>query len=136
MMGSHAPSAEVTTMRVALAGFLFVHGIAHLVGFVVPWRIFQAEEMPYSTTLLAGRMEVGDRGIRLVGLVWLGLTLAFFVAAAFVWMQRPGWPDMVILVAGASLVMSVLGLPAARLGVAINIVLLALLLGGRALNRW
>ena len=123
-------------MRVALAGFLFVHGIAHLVGFVVPWRIFQAEEMPYSTTLLAGRLEVGDLGVRLVGLIWLGLTLAFFVAAGLVWVERPGWPDTVIVLAGASLVMSVIGLPAARLGIPINIVLLAVLLGGLALSWW
>jgi len=123
-------------MRVALAGFLFVHGIAHLVGFVVPWRILQAEEMPYGTTLLGGRLEVGDLGIRLVGLAWLGLTLAFLVCAGFVWLQRPGWPDTVIVLAGTSLVMSVLGSPAARLGIPINIVLLALLFGGRALNWW
>jgi hypothetical protein len=126
----------MTTMRVALAGFLFVHGIAHLVGFVVPWRILEAEEMPYSTTLLAGRLEVGDRGIRLVGLVWLGLTLAFFVAAGFVWVQRPGWPDLVMFLAVVSLVMSMVGWPAARLGIPINIVLLTLLLGGRSLNWW
>ena len=123
-------------MWVALAGFLVVHGIAHLVGFVVPWKIFQAEEMPYSTTLFGGRIEVGDLGAKIVGLFWLGLALAFLTAAGFVWVQRQGWTDLVVILASASLVLSILGLPAARLGVPINIVLLGLLLGGRALNWW
>lgn len=123
-------------MRVALAGFLVLHGIAHLVGFVVPWRILQAEEMPYSTTLLAGRIEVGDLGAKIVGLVWLGLAVAFFVGAGFVWVQRQGWSNFVVFAAAASLLFSILGLPAARLGIPINIALIGLMLGGSALNWW
>ena len=123
-------------MRVALAGFLVLHGIAHLVGFVVPWRILQAEEMPYSTTLLAGRIEVGDLGAKIVGLVWLGLAVAFLVGAGFVWVQRQGWSNFVVFAAAASLLFSILGLPAARLGIPINIALIGLMLGGSALNWW
>lgn len=123
-------------MRVALAGFLLIHGVAHLVGFVVPWRIMQAEEMPYATTLLAGRLEVGDVGAKIVGLVWLALALAFVVASGWVWMERQGWADFVMVVAAVSLVFSILGLPAARLGIPINLVLLGLLLLGRVLKWW
>jgi hypothetical protein len=117
-------------LRVALAGLMAVHGIAHLVGFAVPWRLLQAEEMPYSTTLLAGRLDVGDAGIKMVGLVWLGLAVAFLAAAVGVWMDRPGWTGIALGVAAASLVMSVLGWPAARIGVAVNLVLALGLVGG------
>ena len=123
-------------LRVALAGLLALHGFAHLVGFAVPWRILQTEEMPYSTTLLAGRVDVGDMGIRAVGLVWLGLAMAFGVAALGAWMQRPGWPDVAMTVAGLSLVFSVLGLPASRIGIPVNLLILAVLLGGAWAGRW
>jgi hypothetical protein len=45
----------MTVMRFALTLILIVHGIAHRIGFLVPWRIAKLEEAPYKTTLLNGR---------------------------------------------------------------------------------
>jgi hypothetical protein len=36
-------------MRFALAALLIVHGVAHLVGFVVPWRLVASPEVPCRT---------------------------------------------------------------------------------------
>ena len=54
-------------MRFVLAAILVAHGIAHLVGLVVSWRLAVFAEMPYKTTVLAGRIDAGDMGIRVIG---------------------------------------------------------------------
>lgn len=123
-------------LRLALAGFLALHGVAHFVGFAVPWRLLEADEMPWSTTLLAGRLDVGTAGIRIVGLLWLALGLAFVAAGVITWLDRPSWPRTVLLLSAASLVMSGFGWPAARIGVAVNLALLTVVGGGVALSWW
>ena len=52
-------------MRIALAILMALHGIAHVVGFLAPWQL--TEGMPYKTTVLAGRWDLGATGIRAVG---------------------------------------------------------------------
>ena len=123
-------------MRVALAGLMVVHGFAHLVGFVVPWRILSTPEMPYATPVLAGRVDVGEVGIRMVGLIWLLLTVGFLGAALVTWLDRPGWAGVAMVVAAASLLMCFVGLPTARIGIPVNLVLLGILLAGRARAWW
>ena len=56
-------------MRFILALVLCVHGFAHLV-FVVPWRLAKLEQMPYKTTVLGGSLNIGDVGIRVVGILY------------------------------------------------------------------
>jgi hypothetical protein len=119
-------------MRIALAVLMLLHGTAHLPGFVASWRPVPLKEMPYRTTILAGRVEVGDTGISFVGVLWLAAALAFALIAASALMQRTWWVPAATAVAVASLLLSVLGLPDARIGIAVNLALLtALLLGGR-----
>src|SRR5947199_17315 len=60
-------------MRWLLAGLLIAHGIAHVVGFVVPWKILTSKEMPYRTTILASSVDLGETGARLLGRMWLGV---------------------------------------------------------------
>lgn len=123
-------------LRLALAGFLALHGVAHFVGFAVPWKLLEADEMPWSSTLLAGRLDVGATGIRIVGLLWLALGLAFVAAGVITWMDRPTWPRTVLLLSAISLVTSVFGWPAARIGVGVNLGLLAVVGAGLALTWW
>ncbi|MEA2722947.1 MAG: hypothetical protein QOH59_718, partial [Gemmatimonadales bacterium] len=58
-------------MRAALSFFFIVHGIAHLPGFLVPWRLAAPAEIPYTTTVLGGTADLGRVGIRIVSIVWL-----------------------------------------------------------------
>ncbi len=60
--------------NVVLAVVMAAHGLIHFLGFVVSWQLARVEDLPYKTTLLAGRWEVGDGGMRLVGLRWGGDT--------------------------------------------------------------
>lgn len=114
-------------MRIALAVLMVLHAVAHLPGFLVPWRLASIPEMPYRTTVLAGRLDLGDGGMRMMGAAWLLAALTFVLAAAGAAGARGWWMPVAVAAAVVSLVLSVLGLPAARIGVAVNLVILAAL---------
>lgn len=120
------------SVRIGLAVLMVLHGIAHLPGFANSWRLATFPEVPYHTTLLGGRLEVGDTGMRVAGALWLLAALAFMVAGAGAVMQRGGWMTFAMAVAAASLVLCLLEWPAARIGVWVNVaILLALVLAQR-----
>lgn len=121
-------------MRIALAVLMLLHGVAHLPGFVGSWRLAALEGMPYKTTLLAGRVDVGDVGIRVVGVVWLLAALGFILTAIGAFTDRSWWMAALMGVALASLGLSVLEWPLARIGVAVNLAILAALLAGQRLG--
>ncbi|HEU4697836.1 MAG TPA: hypothetical protein VFS40_01510 [Gemmatimonadales bacterium] len=119
-------------MRIALAVLMLLHGLAHLPGVVGSWRLAPLEGMPYKTTLLAGHVDVGDAGMRVMGLVWLLTALGFVASAAGAFADRSWWTSAAVALALVSLTVSALEWPAARIGVFVNLALLAaLLLGAR-----
>ena len=110
-----------------LIGLLIVHGIAHLPGFAVPWRLMVSPELPYRTTILAGRFEVGDIGVRAVGLAWAVVAVAFLALAWAIGAGAP-WARVAIATAVvASLTLCAAGWPDARIGVVANLLILGLL---------
>ena len=121
-------------MRIALAVLMAVHGVAHLVGFAGAWRL-APDGIPYKTTVLAGHVDLGDVGIRAVGLLWMGLAVGFAVAAAGAIGDRSWWPALAVGVTIASLLMSATEWPEARMGVAINLLILGVLVAGRSMAR-
>jgi len=119
-------------IRIIVAILLIVHGLVHLLGFVVPWRLATVEGLAYKTTLLSGRLDVGEAGIRVVGLLWLLAAVGFVVAGVTVFALHPWWRAVTLSVTLVSLVLCVLGWPDTRPGVLINLVILGyLLFGGR-----
>jgi hypothetical protein len=114
-------------MRAALSVLLLVHGVAHLPGFAVAWRLMSSAELPYRTTIFMGRVDVGDTGARALGAVWLVL------AGAFAWLSWLNWgggalfrPVALSIVAVSSL-MCVAAWPEARLGLAANALVLLMM---------
>ena len=57
-----------------------VHGLVHLLWFAMSWQITSIDGLPYSTKLLANRIDVGEAGIRVIGLLWVVAT-GLWVAA-------------------------------------------------------
>ena len=115
-------------MRIALAILMALHGVAHLPGFVGSWRLATLEGVPYHTTLLGGAVDVGDAGMRVVGTAWLLAGLAFIGVALATAFDRDGWPNAAFGVALLSLTLCVLELPAARVGLPVNVAILVVLL--------
>lgn len=115
-------------MRTALAIFMFLHGVAHVPGFAVPWRLLHSPDLPYRTTIAGGTLDLGDTGIRVYGLLWLLLALAFTGVAAQLLLRAPSFNASLIGVAVASTLLCLLSLPEARIGLAVNAVILAVAL--------
>jgi hypothetical protein len=91
-------------------------------------------EVPYKTTVFSGREDVGDAGIRMMGVLWLLAALAFLVAALAVAVGT-GWAVRFTLAAViGSLILCVVGWPDARIGVAVNVGFALLLAVGARLN--
>jgi hypothetical protein len=103
------------------------HGVAHLPGFLVPWRISSPPDLPYQTRLLNGALELGDLGARVVGVLWLLAAIAFGAAAVATYRGAPRWATFALAVVLFSLILSALGWPASRIGLAVNVVLLVVL---------
>ena len=114
-------------IRIIVAVLLVGHGLVHLLGFVVPWRLATLEEMPYKTTVLAGNLDVGATGIRVVGLFWLLAAIGFVVAGGGAFTQQPWWGTVTLGVTLFSLALCILGWPEARFGLLVNLAILGYL---------
>jgi hypothetical protein len=117
-------------MHIILGIIIIAHGVAHLVGFLTYWKIASFEEMPYKTILLSGVLDVGDVGIRIVGILWLLTGLAFVVVGVGIITLQPWWFPLILYITIFSLIMCILGWPDARFGVLVNIIILAFLFFG------
>jgi len=115
-------------MNIALAVVLFLHGFAHLPGFIVSWRLADLKDMPYKTTILTNAVDVGDIGIRVIGALWLIAALMFVVSGTGLLAHTAWWRSVTMASAGFSLALCVVGWPDSRIGVFVNIVIIAFLL--------
>ena len=109
-------------MRIAIAIVLALHGFAHVVGFAGSFGL--AESIPYKTTVLGGTVDLGDAGIRAFGILWLVAAGAFLVASAATMTNQEWWMKAVMAAAVGSLLLGMMALPEARIGVAIDLLIL------------
>ncbi len=122
-------------MRAILSIVLAVHGFAHLVGFLVPWKLMFPSDQAYTTRVLSGKVDLGPIGIRVWGLIWLGLAVGFGVSALWGWTGNDAWIQLGTFVSTVSLMMCGMSLPSARIGIPVNIFLL-IVLGTAWLGWW
>lgn len=114
-------------VQLAASIVLALHGLVHLIGFVVPWRLATIDGFPYHSAVLNRSLEIGDLGARALGVVWLVLAVGFIVAAFGVW-RGENWALLLTAVlAVVSLAICVVGLPEAGAGIAINLVILGVI---------
>jgi hypothetical protein len=109
---------------VIIGVFLLLHGLIHLMGFTSYWQLAEISGLPYKTTLLNGRFDIGDAGTRVYGFIWLLLALAYAVVAYGLITHQP-WARWAVLgVTAVSLLTTVLDWQVAYAGVVINLVVL------------
>ena len=98
---------------------LSFHGVAHIIGFLGSWKLGEFKDAPpHTTQILNGSIDVGDAGIRIVGLLWLVAAVGYVWVAVSLWR---GSSRRVAPVTAFSLAMCLVGLPAAIVGVGIDI---------------
>ena len=110
-----------------LAVFIAIHAIAHLIGFLVPWRLAKLKEMPYKTTVLSGKVDMGDMGIRIIGVLWLLVALGFLFSAFTIFCACINWIPFTLSVTWASLLLCLVGWPDSKIGIFVNAGLLVIL---------
>jgi len=113
-------------MRTLFALLLTVHGIAHLVGFVVPWHLVPTPDLSERTTVFGGALDIGEGGIKMFGVLWLVLAVGFIVSGGAL---MTGWWNSiwVVRLAALSLVFCIVGWPDTRIGLVVNVAILAVL---------
>ena len=113
-------------MRFLFAALLAAHGVAHLVGFLGSWGWLASAQVPHRTTILLGRVDLGEVGIRLFGVLWLLLAIGFVLGGLGVAASQTGVARWLMAMAAISLMACVLAWPDARIGVAVNAAVLAI----------
>jgi hypothetical protein len=79
---------------------------------------------------MAGNLDLGETGIRVLGVFWLLTAIAFIALAGAALTQQPLWMPVAITVALVSLSLSMFAWPESKLGVAVNLLIIAILLLG------
>ncbi len=114
-------------MKIIFAVLLALHGFAHSVGFIVFWRISELEGISYKTTILNGKIDIKDTGIRIVGIVWLLFALVYIFNGIAVFINLSVWESLALYLSIASLLYCIIGWPDSKIGILINIVILIFL---------
>lgn len=117
-------------MRALLAGFLLVHGMIHLVGFLSPWELMPtrapgAAPTPPTNVLFAGRVTLGEGAARELGLLWLLVAFAFAIVAKGVWLERAWSVPSLVVVTLISLALTGAWWRSARTGALVDFAILA-----------
>jgi hypothetical protein len=113
--------------RRAFAAVVAIHGLIHLIGFVVPWHLATMEGFAYRITALGGAIALGDAGARAVGVVWLACAVGFVIAGIGIWRGASWAVPLTVALAVVSIVVCVLGLPETSAGIAANALILGIL---------
>ena len=113
--------------RTALVVLVFAHGVAHSLGFFLPWRA-AVNGTPFDTTLFGGRIDVGTTGMLAVAVLYMAVAIAFVISAISIASDLAGWPRWTTGVTVFSLALTVPGWPGTQIGVYLDLALLALLM--------
>lgn len=112
------------------SALLIIHGLVHILGFLIFFEIMEVDTLKYTTRVLWGRVNVGRIGIRLLGVVWLLVMVAFIAAGIGLLVSAPWWLSLTLLATAVSAVLCLLGLPDTVFGLLINIAIFAVLYFG------
>ena len=119
------------TSRIVLAGacaVLAIHGLIHFLGTVVYLRVAEIDGFAFKTTLLAGRVDVGEPGIRIFGVLWILPAAGFLVSSAGLWFGWWGWLPTVVVSTIVSLLLTTADWNVAFAGAITDIAIVVLLL--------
>lgn len=111
-----------------VAILMLLHGLIHLIGTVTFWKLGLHDQ--YSTKILGGAVDLGERGIAVLGFFWLVAAAAYAVVAYGMFVDLNWWRTALASVTAFSLVLTVLGWQNAIVGTLFNVVTLVVLFAG------
>lgn len=123
-------------LTIIAAIVLVLHGLIHLMGTAAYLKLAVIPQLPYKTTVLDGRWELGASGIAVYGGLWAIAAIGFIVAAVALLASWNWWQPLLIVVTLLSLALTALDWGVAYTGVIVNIVILGILWLGPRLSGW
>ena len=105
---------------------LIAHGLIHLLGTTVYLRLGEVSGFPYKTSLLGNSWDVGPVGMGIFGAMWAVAAVGFIVSAIGMLTGSSWWQHVLIGVTVFSLLLTGLDWNLAFAGLALNLVILAL----------
>jgi hypothetical protein len=115
-------------LSILLSLLIAFHALIHVMGLIAYWPLRAVSGLPYKTSLLSGRLEVGAGGMRLFSVLWLVAAIGFLLAAAALLFGRAWWAPLMLAACLLSLVICTLDWGIAYRGAIIDLALLLLLL--------
>ena len=115
---------------------LALHGLVHLLGTAVYMKLAKIEGLKYKTTLLGGRWDLGEGGIRVFGALWALAAVGFVAAAVALMVGWSWWTPVLVGVTLYSLALCLLDWSSAFMGAIIDILILGVLWLGPRIAGW
>ena len=109
--------------------FFIAHGIAHLVGTLIYWKMMPGtQDVPYKTTLFFGYFEIGALGASVLGLIYLVLAFLFVIVGMALLVNKLTFEsNLVIMIIMLSMLLTLLDLTQTYIWFIINIFYLSVI---------
>lgn len=114
-------------MLVVASAVLILHGLIHLMGTTVYMKLGRIDGLPYKTTLLGARWELGESAMRVFGAVWVIPAVGFVLSGLALLFGWAWWQPVAIGSALLSLLLTGLDGSSAYAGAIINLVILGMI---------
>lgn len=124
------------TIIIIASIILVLHGLIHLMGTAVYMKLTRIQGLNYKTTLLGGRWDLGEGGIKVFGALWAVAAIGFVAAGAALLAGWGWWQPVLVGVVLFSLALTILDWSSAFMGAIINVMLLAVLWLGPHIAGW
>lgn len=113
-------------MRIGLyigVGIVFIHGLIHLMGLVAYFPLGEIAELPYKTTLLGGRWDIGAAGMRYFSALWLAAAVGLMASAIGLALRQDWWLPLLSIAILLSLIITVLDWSNAWRGAVLDLII-------------
>lgn len=115
-------------LRVILGIIILAHGLIHLIGVAAYWQLVEFDDISASSEVIGGRLDVGNLGMQVLGILWLLATIGFAASAYGYVVKTDWWQPVLLSVTVVSLVVCILGWKDTIFGTATNLIILGGLL--------
>jgi hypothetical protein len=112
---------------VPLAFVLACHGLIHLMGAAAYLKLGSIQGLAYKTTVLGGRLDLGEFGIGVFGALWAFAALGFISSVSGMLTNQTWWRTVLLIVTLLSTILTILDSSVAFIGVLVNVAILVML---------
>ena len=109
---------------------LFMHGLIHLMGLAAYWQLAELEELPYKTTMIDGKRDVGDGGFKLFCVLWLVGAIGYSTSVYGLLIEQDWAIPLLWVTTMLSLILTILDWKVAYVGIGFNVAIIIVLIVG------